>query len=172
MSFNLSSAKVRRSFLLRVGLLATIVRTGNALVSILLIVGLSVSVGRLLAIASTLERTSLRALSILVPMLKLATTTETPSWDVAVTSRNPFTPETASSTLRETSVFTSSGEAPGYAVTTVTTPKVTSGLASFCMPEYDRQPSSTAATINIKINTGRVIADLVKPISYVPLSLV
>ena len=77
------------------------------------IVGLSISFGSWARIPSTFDRTSLTAASMFWSRLKLATTTDMPSCDVEVTSRRPLTPDTASSIFRETSVFTSSGFAPG-----------------------------------------------------------
>ncbi len=65
---NLSSARSLSCLFVSVGLLATMVSTGLLVVSILLTVAFNASVGRSLAMASTLDRTSLRAESMFVPI--------------------------------------------------------------------------------------------------------
>ena len=72
-------------------------------------------------------------------------------------------PATASSMGFVISRSTSSGAAPEYVVSTVTTGVLMLGYNSAFRRENDTSPRMTMAEITIRMNTGRVMATRVRP---------
>jgi hypothetical protein len=103
---------------------------GMALKSALVMVGSSASVGSRLRTVPTWRSTSIAAWLPSTPSTKAMVTMPSPSVEREVNWSIPAIPATASSIGLTTKSSTSSGEAPGKTVTTVTNGKSTLGKLS------------------------------------------
>ena len=81
-----------------------------------------------------------------------------PSCAVPCMRSTPLMPEIASSTRSSTSRSTTSGEAPGYGIDTLTIGCVTSGNSSVCSCASENRPNTTSATIETMVTIGRLMA--------------
>src|SRR5215212_9988818 len=90
---------------------------------------------------------------------------ERPSLDDDWSTSTLAMPAIASESGWVTSRSTSSGEAPEYVVATVTIGTLMLGKSSAFSLENETRPRMTIARITIKMNTGRLMATRVRPIS-------
>src|SRR5690606_26625824 len=86
---------------------------------------------------------------------KVAMTIDWPWAEMERSSSIPSTVLTASSMTWETSVSTSSGEAPGRVVRTLTVGRSTEGRRSTPRRGYEAAPTTTSARISIAARPGR-----------------
>src|SRR4026209_2915467 len=87
-----------------------------------------------------------------------------PSEDVDVMVSIPGRPDTAFSTGLAIKSSVSGGAAPAYWIETNTAGKLIAGKRSTFMRVYETAPIRTRPTINIRIASGRVIANRVRAI--------
>ena len=131
------------------------VRTGAESLSCLLTIGGCTSGGRSRTTVATRSRTSCAATSMSRSRLKVAMTNETPEPDTERSSLIPSTVFTTSSIRCESTVSTSSGDAPGRLVRTVTVGRSTDGKRSTPSWPNAAAPTTTRARMIITAKTGR-----------------
>jgi hypothetical protein len=115
------------------------------------------SSGSRLMTVETRSRTSCAAVSRLRSSLKVAMTNEVPGPETERSSSMPSTVLTTSSMGCETSVSTSSDDAPGREVRTLTVGRSTDGKRSTPSLKYAAAPTTTSESTIIAAKTGRLM---------------
>ncbi|MNS17736.1 hypothetical protein D3C72_494170 [compost metagenome] len=121
-------------------------------------IGSLTSAGSCWRMRLTASRTSLRAVSVSEPTLNSTIVVLVPSTTVERMWSRPFTPTTASSTLRVMSVSSSVGLAPGRVTVTTIMGKSTSGHWLMPRPRKVPRPITVRSTNSMKMGIGFLMA--------------